>query len=397
MSDLPRDVLEEVLSRVPLKSLRSVRSTCKKWNTLMKDETFRKKHIADQEKSAAEKDEFLAIMVMDFRVYLTSVSLDNFDTSINQLAKLISLNDANHQVDISRVFHCDGLLLCVTEDMDSRLVVWDPYSGQTRWIEQPRSSSYCFYDRYALGYEMEKKKNGSLRRHKILRLLDVYDTSRVGVPIRECEIYSLKSSSWKVLRETPTCYIHFNQRGVSLKGNTYWCGELEPADILHWRSFLVCFDFTTERFGPHMNLPFHATYDDTLAFSRVREEQLAVLLQRRGTLRVEIWVTTKIEPKDVSWSKLFLEVDTMGPLSNAVSFFIDQKKEVAVAFDKNNFLPISINVAYIMGNNGYHKKLDLGESREDNCWPLACCYVPSSVQMEQPARRSKRKRNQIVY
>ncbi|KAL0872671.1 hypothetical protein Bca101_022376 [Brassica carinata] len=34
MSDLPRDVEEEVLCRIPMTSLRPVRSTCKRWNTL---------------------------------------------------------------------------------------------------------------------------------------------------------------------------------------------------------------------------------------------------------------------------------------------------------------------------------------------------------------------------
>ncbi|XP_019084585.1 PREDICTED: ABC transporter E family member 1-like, partial [Camelina sativa] len=45
MSDLPRDLVEEILSRVPVTSTRAVRLTCKKWNTLSKDESFTKKHL----------------------------------------------------------------------------------------------------------------------------------------------------------------------------------------------------------------------------------------------------------------------------------------------------------------------------------------------------------------
>ena len=47
---------------------------------------------------------------------------------------------------------------------------------------------------------------------------------------------------------------------------------------------------------------------------------------------MEIWVTTKIEPHTVSWSKLyFLAVNNMIPLIGG-SFFIDEEKKLAVVF-----------------------------------------------------------------
>ncbi|VYS54341.1 unnamed protein product [Arabidopsis thaliana] len=52
MSDLPRELVEEILSRVPVKSMREVRLTCKTWNALSK-------HIGKAE--AAREGEFLGI------------------------------------------------------------------------------------------------------------------------------------------------------------------------------------------------------------------------------------------------------------------------------------------------------------------------------------------------
>lgn len=49
LSDLPPDLVKEILSRVPLRSLRSIRSTCKQWNILSKDGTFLKKLIKQQQ------------------------------------------------------------------------------------------------------------------------------------------------------------------------------------------------------------------------------------------------------------------------------------------------------------------------------------------------------------
>ncbi|KAL0667541.1 hypothetical protein Bca4012_030245 [Brassica carinata] len=47
MSDLPPDLVEEILSRVPATSLKPLRSSCKQWNTLFKDPRFAKKNFGE--------------------------------------------------------------------------------------------------------------------------------------------------------------------------------------------------------------------------------------------------------------------------------------------------------------------------------------------------------------
>jgi len=68
ISNLPRDLAEEVLCRIPLTSLRTVRSSCKTWNTLSKYESFAKKYLGDQAKLAAKEREFMMVVMMNFRV-----------------------------------------------------------------------------------------------------------------------------------------------------------------------------------------------------------------------------------------------------------------------------------------------------------------------------------------
>uniref|UniRef100_A0A0D3ADY0 F-box domain-containing protein n=1 Tax=Brassica oleracea var. oleracea TaxID=109376 RepID=A0A0D3ADY0_BRAOL len=111
MFNLPDELAEEILSRVPLTSLSSVRSTCRKWDTLSQNRVF------DTSASAGRK-QFLGFMLKDYK--------DKF-----------------------------------------RLLVWNTYLGQTRWI-QPRNT-YRSEDRYAIGYE--KNLN-----YKILRIFGEYDT-----------------------------------------------------------------------------------------------------------------------------------------------------------------------------------------------------------------------------
>ncbi|CAA7015646.1 unnamed protein product [Microthlaspi erraticum] len=403
ISNLPLDLVTEILSSVPLTSLRAVRFTCKKWNTLSQDRSFIKKHLA-QLKAAMEEKEFLAIMVMDFRVYLMNINLrgDHKDDGnvVKRQGKLISLDDAD-RVDISRIFHCDGLVLCITQDINnSRLVVWNPYSGRTRSI-QPRNS-YRKCDMYGFGYEM---KNKSVRIHKILRFVDKFNDRSFNCLYLEFEIFNLDSNTWKVVDLSPGWEIKLDHCAVSLKGNTYWLAqeilpigeeEEEQEFVEEIDAFLICFDFTRERFGPRLSLPFQTNVDDYLTLSSVGEEQLAVL--RTRTVLMEFWVTTKIEPEVVSWKKLFVSEDT-NPLNSlrydfthsGTPFFIEQGNKVAVVFDQNEIIS-EHNIAYIIGEYGYVEEVDLGVgefSRKHHHYPHGCSYVPSSMQIKQGGKRKK--------
>lgn len=145
-----------------------------------------------------------------------------------------------------------------------------------------------------------------------------------------------------------------------------------------------------------------------MTLSSVREEQLAVLYQQ-DTCLMEIWVTNKIEPDVVSWSKVFLAVD-MEPLTGsfipfaffAGSFFIDEEKKIAVVFDKDQE---EINDrAYLIGENGYYKEVDLGYMNgyyqqqvdprgPDPVFPLVCSYSPSLVTIPQGTRGKRKERD----
>lgn len=283
MSDLSIDVLEEILSRVPVTSTRAVRSTCRKWNTLSKNLSFRKKHLAS---AVRREGELQAIVLLNYSLYLMSVNLhgthsEDFDPSIRSRGNLISLNDSDI-LKITRVYHCDGLVLCVTENY-TRLVLWNPYTGQTRRIcaelISAKNSGYLY--NHALGYDKST--------YKVLRFLNVSSGMYVH------EIYDLNTNSWRVLDVTPDWDVEFDNFGLSLKGNTYWYAtDKESREDVP--GFLLCFDFTTERFGPCLPLPFESYSEDAVTLSSVRDEQLAVLYQNCDTYEMEIWVTTKIEP-----------------------------------------------------------------------------------------------------
>ncbi|CAA7024023.1 unnamed protein product [Microthlaspi erraticum] len=373
MSNISRDLVEEILSRVPATSLRKFRSTCKMWNSISKDGTFTKNHLAQS--AEAGEGEILAIVLNNSSLHLMSVNLNYSDPSITPRGNLTSLNDSEKQIEVTQVYHCEGLLLCVTEDY-TKLVVWNPYSGQTRWISvEPNSVDHSkFWYAHALGYDKSTQK--------ILRF--------AHPPSERCvhEIYHVNSDSWRVLDDVTPDWnldLEYDKYALSLKGNAYCFAQDKEAGG-NVPGFLLCFDFTTERFAPRLSLPFESYHKDAVTLSTVREEQLAVLFQNLDTYEMDVWVTTKIEPNAASWSK-FLSVD-MSPLTwfqffSGGSFITDEEKRAVIVFDEDhNYPETSFNTVYFIGENGYFRDVDFRKvTRGRNVFPHAFSYVPSSAEI----------------
>ncbi|KAJ4891269.1 putative F-box protein [Raphanus sativus] len=170
ISDLSCDLVEEILSRVPITCLGAVRSTCKRWNTLSKSRLLCK---------AESKQQFVRFMTKNSKLCSLRFNLHKEGFSVKEISDSFG---------ISKVLVCDGLLLCVTvtrdekdEIIQQRLMVWNPYLGQTRWIQPARTAYHCESDIYALGYDNNRCN------HKILRHSK-----------KECEIYDFKSDSWRI-------------------------------------------------------------------------------------------------------------------------------------------------------------------------------------------------------
>ncbi|XP_013589479.1 PREDICTED: putative F-box protein At4g10740 [Brassica oleracea var. oleracea] len=363
MLDLPDDLLDEIFSRVPLDSTTAVRSTSR------------------------ELGESRMIVMMDHNVYLTSVVV-NENASTKRLGKLTCLT--HEQVKISEVFHCDGLLLFILKD-DKRLVVWNPCLGETRWIEKGRHANVRAKYKYAFGYKVRKKKGESFRRYKILRftLLTVLDSPSY-------ETYDFGSSSWTHQGYNAFKGINeFCDRGVSLKGNPYWCAIDSWGQI----SRTVCFDFASVGFGGHQDLPFRVPYQfqHLVRLSCVRDEKLTLNCMavsgdsklQRTVVTSSTWsrgavapVATQIYGSRIRLMNKKCRGASSGPLTGLIrtdgGFFVEEEKKLAMVFGKDG--DEKLDTVKVFGEDGYFRELDLGESSDKKCWPLVCPYVPSFVQ-----------------
>ncbi|CAG7882721.1 hypothetical protein BRARA_C03660 [Brassica rapa] len=364
MFELPKDLVEEILSRLPATTLKQLQSTCKQWNDIINDREFARKHFSKAAK------QHLVVMLKNFNVHLVSVNVDgiskDIDPSIKDIGEL-SLNKS-YQLYINGMVHCNGLLFCITKGYTP--MVWNPCTGKINWVVEP-SRAYDVNDKFSFGYDYKK----SCYYYKILRIRYVFDPETHTYTTHGREIYDFNSNSWRTLNVTPIWPLI--SRVVSLKGNAYWFSYKYKEGV---RScFLLSFDFSKEIFGD-ICVPFQFKSDYLVALSVIRENKLAVLLQRWGS-EIEIWVTDNIQPNGngVSWNH-FLAVDlgvTIPPssyvFSYAMSFFIDEDNKVGLIGDNN----MGVRV-YIVGKN-YYREIIVGKK---GIWlSLMCSYVPSLLQI----------------
>ncbi|WZZ61496.1 hypothetical protein YC2023_061603 [Brassica napus] len=240
---------------------------------------------------------------------------------------------------------------------------------------------------------LNPKENYTSRRRRI-----VWDTTtRTTTVLRllygrrtvEYEMYDFKSDSWRDLAVTCDWIIEDYREGLSLKGNNYFVAERKK-ELVEMGEYLVCFDFTSERFIRCLDLDSNSRKGDSVTLSPVREEQLAVLLYSADRYEVEIRITTKIEANEMTWIN-FLKVDVK-PFTGIIweclrfgigSLLVDEKKKVALIWD--NYC----NQAYVTGEDNYFKQVAPGGS---TYLPRVFSYVPSLVQIQKGPEQAGGKR-----
>ncbi|KAL1221790.1 putative F-box protein [Cardamine amara subsp. amara] len=357
-SELPQMLLEEILCRVPATSLKRLRSTCKEWNRLINDKKFSRMQL-----DKATKQLPVFMLQKRFKVCLLSVNLHSEIPTVEVTGEvsLIEHSTTSIKYKIEQVFHCDGLLLCTTRQ-DSRIVIWNPCTGQTRWIRIPKNCCPHF----ALGYSQASKS------YKILSYQgwDRYNDDQGFA------IYDISSSSWKKLHVTPIpnydltrcCY------ATSLKGKTYWFAF----DKKEEQTGLLSFDYTRERFERLLCLPYQCDpYEDLFLYlSPVKNEKLLVLLRRQNTSREEIWISNKIdddEAEEMSWNKILDSGYHHWPRS----FLVHEEKKILVSCHRSTFNGRRAIVSVVWEDD---KTTQVKTTLTPSYEPFFVDYVPSLIQ-----------------
>ncbi|XP_055827047.1 F-box protein CPR1-like [Solanum dulcamara] len=314
------EILMDILSRLPVKSLVRFNCVSKFWNTLISQPYFKKKHL-NHAKNQLSSQKLLSLPWPPNDADHNHLHFYSSSLSLVQLVKDIRIFDcpsnSNPREGIKVYCSCDGLFLIGiwTEphvEQPSILLIWNPSTRESTLLPHSKfmslqlahsSSDYDYdYDyedgsdvgsTYGLGYDSINND------YKVFRM----DMSVDG----KNEILSLKNGSWRIIEET------------SSSGRTD-CSMLSGGEFLafvdrafHWLGILsklcvVSFNISSEVYR-EIPLP-EIVCSLILSRSRVEVEVDVGVSVLGGTLGVyykddgafNLWVMKDV--KD-SWTKLF--------------------------------------------------------------------------------------------
>ncbi|KAM7505277.1 hypothetical protein LguiB_004181 [Lonicera macranthoides] len=296
---VPEELMEEILSRLPPKSLIRFRCVSKPWNSLITNPNFINTHLTN-----SYKHQLLVIhnthnrsVTKQFYCYSNQYNSFDFPLSLFPSSDSVLLWGS-----------CNGLL-CLDGLVDynrSVMALLNPATRKFRYVELfLLSADIWYYSSTILGFGFVSKSDD----YKVMEFQVYFGLNSGKIPIVVYTM-SLDSRKYKCV-DFPYGYLRLRNRSVSINGFLHWV-----SDIIVW------FDLHKELFGD-MSVPDSCGSDDDVE----RE-----LLDRKGSLCmivytnryeemdrrcIEIWVISEYGVEE-SWSKLFtiapfsVEVDALG-------------------------------------------------------------------------------------
>ncbi|CAH2051483.1 unnamed protein product [Thlaspi arvense] len=300
-AQLPWELEEEILSRLPPKSLYRFRIVCKRWNRVCEDKTFQNNHLS------RSRPQFI------FLTRSKGYSIDIINpNSIDPKIELLELHSSPiTPLDYTTITTCDELLFYYDRYGPWKTLLWNPWLRQVKRIFKIEE-----FIIFGLGYDNSRPEKVykiwgySFRRHN------------EGTAIYDCASRALKFIYTRVKKRSAKV----ERKIVSLNGNLYWIPLNDETRDEH---IIRSFDFSTESIKTFCLLPCQKNHPyDELLLAVFKRDGFSLLKQCYSTKKIEVWVTkNKIDKEEVAWIKpMTLPTSNLPTLyKNLCSYFIYDK------------------------------------------------------------------------
>ncbi|KAJ9558592.1 hypothetical protein OSB04_013206 [Centaurea solstitialis] len=291
--ELPDEVIVEILSMLPAKSLLRCRLVCKSWLSLINSTKFKLMHLHNFNQLNPRLD-------YDGEEEWFRVHFDNEAFTLDGGTHVKFSLSISHLNLGCRIIGCCNGVVCLCNDegevFSSDLVIlWNPSIRRNLLLPLPIFRSIKSFPVFGFGYDKMSDD------FKVVRVVD-YNSTRP-----RAEVYTVKTGIWReVMFPDDLCCINinYNRPQIFSNGSVHWI-----ASHSNWsHNFIMAFDITTELFGEIL-LP-----DDLLKVGRstilisVVGESLAVTYYNNQTRMTsstyKIWVMKEYN-NPTSWTLIF--------------------------------------------------------------------------------------------
>ncbi|KAM7497692.1 hypothetical protein LguiA_022106 [Lonicera macranthoides] len=301
---LPEEVVYQILSWLPPKSLLRFRCVCKSWYSLISSPNFINIHTRNLTYITSTRKLIRHCTSTSRREEVYSVFLDNqwsFDRDDDIKIDFPFPSSTKYTI----VGHCNGLI-CLSDDAHDyaiKIVLWNPAIRRKLILPLPNIILNNMGYMYVLGFGFDCKAND----YKIVRLCyeNAGDSNKLPPLV---EVYSVKTGAWRgITAPAPVCHItgYFLVQGF-VNGAAHWvaypqfCGQM--------RSLILSFDMCNEVFREIM-LPKCLAVESPWYMGAVTiQDSLSVVEYDRSFSMLSVWVMKEYGVVE-SWTKRY-NIDT---------------------------------------------------------------------------------------
>ncbi|KAJ6332960.1 hypothetical protein OIU77_008920 [Salix suchowensis] len=302
MSDfLPEDLIQEILFKLPIKSLVRCTSLCRTWNSLIKSPAFISKHLQRTDHQSL----FLLRLYSKEREEQYSLRLDNQD--FNEHMQLHFPFES-----FESYFHvigsCNGLICLakVIRRFTVSFIFWNPLIQKYVNIE-PRILGHLYS---FVGFGYDSRAND----YKLIRMVNSQKSKFLSENFPKMELYSLNEGSWRSIPQTAPLRYDTDQHFSSafLNGVVHWiANRADQHEGIH--NVVLGFDMSDEIF---LEIALPSCLDN------VRPSCLSLLVYKESSISVcqasflssvqfHIWVMKEYGVVE-SWNQLVLTFGAQG-------------------------------------------------------------------------------------
>ncbi|KAL3533567.1 hypothetical protein ACH5RR_007088 [Cinchona calisaya] len=289
--NLPGDVIANILTKLPVKSLLRFKLVCKSWCEFITSSYFIKLHLSNP---ITTHNLLILSHLNDYDVSEFSILTqnDNFPDADNLFVKM----PPPFPLDPDEFLHvfdsCNGLV-CLGLKIMPKLVLWNPATRKFRFVPLPERRTFGMpLPAMGLGYVEDTGD------YKIVRIAQDYKLSEKMM----AWVYTLSSDSWKQLDLCLVNMLMQLRAPVSVNGFLHWLTNRFVSG-----NFIVAFD-VKEEVVRHIAVPDN--YGSSFGIFRqlvvVKGCLSMVVFSESNAMSggIEIWVMAEYGVKG-SWSKQF--------------------------------------------------------------------------------------------
>ncbi|KAL8052211.1 hypothetical protein ABFX02_06G197900 [Erythranthe guttata] len=291
---LPEEIVIEILSKLPIKSVLRFKCVCRSWLSLISTEHF----IVTYLRNSANDDETFDLSTKILttpskcsRAVIKACSLRSLITE--PVTRVFSLDfPTDNSRDLLIVGSCKGLICIVMVDK-YRFFLWNPTTSERKELPDffagvnHRNRNRGFIARHGFGYD---ESSGDYKIYVVYRL-----SYRPLVSV--ARLYSLKADSWGEVVSVIDGSLFDAGRFVS--GKLHWRSDYEMGS-----NWIVSFDLKSETFGT-IEKP-NCLKDYVMSGLGVLKGRLCAYFdypENIATIGFDIWIWNEYGVED-SWSRL---------------------------------------------------------------------------------------------